>query len=365
MKNQTIWVLIFNLLLSLLILNHPSGNCQSKAQVLPPYEKSVSWVVGRVSINKESSNSEGQSEEPLFLFPRAANESPEEALINYLQFIHTDKSLSDLVPVHKWGDPSKTKWELTPLNSRSLVPRALVVANRIEDLLPSSQHLQENLPLLKTNGLKPIVLPIGVFARFQPMTRSLLYENLGYYFSLLYLMGGRDINPRYYGQKIDGAVDFHDAMDFWEIELIKQVIDLTQMRVFGICRGSQTIGVAMGCPLYQEISRHFTLSEEYRGNVDQKVHFVAAKSRFAWLARSQVDEVLSEIVTKSHHHQAVHIPADHPSLKVVGRSGDGVPKMFESSDGRILGSQNHLERDPDGRGGRIIKSLCQEILSQF
>ena len=68
----------------------------------------------------------------------------------------------------------------------------------------------------------------------------------------LILCGGNDIDPKYYGQPINGAVKIDQQRDAVEFALLKAFVDAGKP-VLGICRGHQLINVYFGGSLHQDL----------------------------------------------------------------------------------------------------------------
>ena len=68
----------------------------------------------------------------------------------------------------------------------------------------------------------------------------------------LILCGGGDIDPRYYGETVDGSIGIDNARDEAEFALLRAYIDAGKP-ILGICRGHQLINVYFGGSLYQHI----------------------------------------------------------------------------------------------------------------
>jgi len=125
---------------------------------------------------------------------------------------------------------------------------------------------------------------------------------------LLIVPGGSDVNPAKYGQKLNGAYGIDSYRDDLEFEIIRQSIRHNpEIRLLGICRGCQVLGVLWGGELFQDLGR-IGLSHK---PVHDIVHHV--KNSFSWLTS-----------VNSLHHQAVcrlgsdsHALAHEPSTDIL------------------------------------------------
>jgi putative glutamine amidotransferase len=165
--------------------------------------------------------------------------------------------------------------------------------------------------------------------------------------------GGIDIHPRHFGEPIlEGAsVEIDEQRDTLELPLARQAV-ARGLAVLGICRGIQTLNVAFGGSVYQDLS---VLGIEGRVHQQrdrlepwQPAHPVVliARSKLATTFDGKHAEV------NSFHHQAVHNPA--PGWVVTARAPDGVIEGLEYPDARfVVGVQWHpermIQRDPSSR----------------
>ena len=152
--------------------------------------------------------------------------------------------------------------------------------------------------------------------------------------------GGNDIDPQYYGEDFQDVIgEIVPERDKQEIELAKEIIFNKKMPVLGICRGNQTINVACGGTLYQDMKKedipnHFFLSSpKYHG-----VHDVQIKKD------SRLNKILGKEVlgVNSYHHQIVKEVAYN--LEVVATTKEGIIEAIEIKDDRfVMGLQWHPE----------------------
>jgi len=167
----------------------------------------------------------------------------------------------------------------------------------------------------------------------------------------LFLCGGGDIAAHYYGDIDSGALTFVDEpRDRVELQLTRRALR-DRMPVFGICRGIQTLNVAAGGTLYQDIPTDFSEALDHRASTG-KPH-----GHVAHIVRVEGDSQLSHILgnagrneamsvgVNTFHHQAVRDVA--PGFRVNAWAPDGVVEGIEwgKSDGAYaLGVQWHPER---------------------
>lgn len=150
----------------------------------------------------------------------------------------------------------------------------------------------------------------------------------------LILCGGNDIDPGYYGQEMDGAVNIDYARDAAEFALLKAFIALKKP-VMGICRGCQLINIFFGGTLDQDIKNAAEHSSFSDFDLIHRVHAV----------RGSIAENLygADFVVNSFHHQAIKCLGNQ--LKATMRSADHtVIEGFEHESLPVLGLQWHSER---------------------
>lgn len=68
------------------------------------------------------------------------------------------------------------------------------------------------------------------------------------------ISGGHDVNPREYGEDVNGSCGVIMPMrDRQDVELSKYIIEETNKPILGICRGIQIMNIATGGNLYQDL----------------------------------------------------------------------------------------------------------------
>lgn len=156
------------------------------------------------------------------------------------------------------------------------------------------------------------------------------------------LSGGADIDPRYMGQTPDYSLlhTINPKRDEQELMLTLLAVD-RQLPILGICRGIQTLAVALGGEVHQDIYAalgdgllNHDQSEE-RGVATHSV-VIEAGSRLAAIFGCET------LGVNTFHHQAVsRVPR---GFRVSARATDGVIEGMEDACGRsIIGVQWHPE----------------------
>ena len=111
----------------------------------------------------------------------------------------------------------------------------------------------------------------------------------------LYLTGGGDVEPRYYGEeRLPACGEPEKGRDELELALVRAFLEV-QKPVFGICRGLQVLNVALGGTLWQDLP-----TQTGREGHGEGVHPVRT-------AEGSLLQALfgAEFPVNSFHHQAV------------------------------------------------------------
>lgn len=195
----------------------------------------------------------------------------------------------------------------------------------------------------RAGGL-PVLIPLEI----GPDTLRALYERL----DGVLLPGGGDVDPGRYGAEGAESVGGVDAdRDRIELDLARWVAE-DGTPVFGICRGSQVLNVALGGSLYVDTDDHAAAARHayYPGlPFDLRPHDVSLAE----------DSLLARIVGRptlavnSLHHQAVRDVGR--GLRVVARAPDGMVEAVEIEGHPFgLAVQWHPEALPDAPEMRAL-----------
>lgn len=140
----------------------------------------------------------------------------------------------------------------------------------------------------------------------------------------LLLTGGKDLDPRYYGEPTlpEADVDIDPQRDAAELILTRAAL-ASEMPILGICRGIQTLNVAAGGSLHQDLGLSGIDVRVHQREAQDVLHpvEVAPESTLHTLLGGAAAEV------NSAHHQALKDVA--PDLVVTARSADGVIEAVE------------------------------------
>lgn len=159
--------------------------------------------------------------------------------------------------------------------------------------------------------------------------------------------GGNDIHPKHYGEFMGSKIGpLNPGRDKHELSLIKNVINKSEMPVFGICRGYQLLNVACGGTLYQDLCQ---VPLELKNNADIN-HSMYGSPKYNPVHKAEIKEnskfckVINKttIEVNSYHHQAIKDVAD--AFKVAVSAPDGIVEAIELKGDRfVIGTQWHPE----------------------
>lgn len=188
------------------------------------------------------------------------------------------------------------------------------------------------LSVLEAGGVPLIIPPYPHRDRLAAMLDSL---------DALLLSGGADIDPRYMGDRPDETLlhEINPARDEQELMLVRLAAD-RQIPILGICRGIQTMAVAFGGKVHQDI--YAALGEGLLGHSQEEERGVATH-----MVNIEHGSLLGNLfgdtlAVNSFHHQAVSLVPD--GFRVTAVATDGVVEAVEAVDGRpMVGVQWHPE----------------------
>lgn len=171
----------------------------------------------------------------------------------------------------------------------------------------------------------------------------------------LLLTGGADFNPLYAGEEPSPRLGGINAeRDLSEL-LITQLAYNRQIPMLGICRGIQTLVMALGGKVQQDISDIAQIRHLQDAGRSEPTHSVTIEP----------DSTLFNIYNKeklyvnSFHHQAVSDSGER--FRVTARSADGIIEAIESREYKsILGVQWHPECMAAEDGVPIFSWLVQQ-----
>lgn len=180
------------------------------------------------------------------------------------------------------------------------------------------------------SGGVPLVIP--------PVDDANVLVNTLSHIDALILSGGGDINPLFGGDEPSPRLrGINQKRDLPEL-LITRLAYNRQLPILGICRGMQTLAVALGGKVAQDITVQSNIKHSQDADRAEQTHSVKIVEDCT-LRKLYGEE---KIFVNSFHHQAVKETGD--KFRVVAKSSDGIIEAMESSEFKsIIGVQWHPE----------------------
>lgn len=178
----------------------------------------------------------------------------------------------------------------------------------------------------------------------------------------LLLSGGADYNPLWGGeQPVPKLGGINSRRDLSELLLTRLAYN-RQIPIFGICRGMQTLAMALGGHVAQDISATATIKHSQECHRSEPTHSVVIEpdSELAEIYASEKtpDAEKTTIFVNTLHHQAVDNVGNR--FRVTAKAPDGTIEAMESTEHKaILGVQWHPEwLEEEGR--KLFKWLVNQ-----
>ena len=195
---------------------------------------------------------------------------------------------------------------------------------------------------------KSIVRAGGVPVIIPPLSDTDVIINTLEQLDGLVLSGGADYDPRYAGEEPWPTLGtINEERDLPEL-LITQLAYNRQIPILGICRGIQTLAMALGGHVRQDISdiqEHNHSQEEDRNIPTHTVSIEKDSLLYSMYNGSPFSTSHASsftIAVNSFHHQAVDEPG--PRFRIIARSDDNIIEAIESTEYKsIMGVQWHPE----------------------
>lgn len=191
-------------------------------------------------------------------------------------------------------------------------------------------------------GGVPVVIPPSA-------DRSVLMSTLDHIDALI-LSGGGDINPLWAGEEpLPRLHGINAERDLPEL-LITRLAYNRQMPILGICRGVQTLAVALGGKVMQDIetekvivkSDKFASAVKHSQDADRSEPTHTVTVTEGSTLYNIYKNCGSKLYVNSFHHQAVSEPGE--KFRTVATAADGVIEAIESAEFKsIIGVQWHPE----------------------
>lgn len=294
---------------------------------------------------------------PGIIFPKKTKQTNEEAIAEYFYKINNTKSLKGLLDqseIQSLRVKEKlpfSKGEFSSLKSTGHKPRFIIVTNELRELygLPFSKRIQNVKKRLEMMGAEVYMLPV-VHDLTLPIHEAREYrKKIIEQFDAQLVLGGADIDPYLYGEKNIYARYTIRHRDLSELKFVRAFIAEKKGMNFGICRGHQMCAVANHKKLFQDIQEEIGASKVHLDGD----HFIKVDDS------SEIFSIFDskKLLVNSLHHQAVIVPKNDETYKVIATSYDKKPVIealeFRNSKGYTL--QFHPELMFNETGDKILK----------
>ena len=202
---------------------------------------------------------------------------------------------------------------------------------------------------LSSNYYKAVVRAGGVPVIIPPLNDSDSIVNTLEHIDGLILSGGGDFNPMFSGEEPSPRLhSINRERDLPEL-LITRLAYNRQIPILGVCRGIQTLAMALEGRVAQDIEEERAKHPEEQKTPLVKHSQDADRSEPTHTITVEKDSILSEIFdgqetlyVNSFHHQAVSDPGER--FRVTARATDGTIEAMESREFKsIVGVQWHPE----------------------
>lgn len=192
--------------------------------------------------------------------------------------------------------------------------------------------------VLKAGGI-PIIIP--------PLADTDAIINTLDIIDGLILSGGGDYDPRYANEEPDPKLgEINEERDLPELFITRLAYN-RQIPILGICRGIQTLAMALGGKVKQDITDIATLNHSQKEERNVPTHNVIIEKDSILSQLYKLTDKNATLKVNSFHHQAVCDCGD--KFRVVAKSEDGIIEAMESREFKsIIGVQWHPECLDDG-----------------
>lgn len=196
-----------------------------------------------------------------------------------------------------------------------------------------------------------------------PLDVSMVDEYVKMFDGMVFSGNYYDVDPALYGQKpLNASVKLDDKKkNEFEMALFKSFYK-TKKPIFGICGGYQTINVALGGELYQDIPTQIKESKINHASGGETCSHglnILEKSGALNYATSKMD-ASDKICVNSSHHQAISRIA--PELEVTAMAPDNVIEAYKAKNHPFLiGVQWHPEYELSAFDTAIMERFCKEV----
>ena len=192
--------------------------------------------------------------------------------------------------------------------------------------------------VIKAGGV-PIIIP--------PTADTDVIINTLENISGLILSGGSDFDPRYAGEEKDPKLgEINEKRDLPELFITRLAYN-KQIPMLGICRGIQTLAMALGGHVAQDISSQATIKHSQDADREEATHSVVIEEgsmlHGIYFPNANTQHPTpNTLLVNSFHHQAVDNPGS--LFRATAHSKDGIIEAIESTEYKnVMGVQWHPE----------------------
>ena len=173
------------------------------------------------------------------------------------------------------------------------------------------------------------------------------------------LTGGADVSPECYGEeKLEVCGNACEERDRFEIALVREALE-KDIAVFGICRGSQLLNVALGGSLWQDIPSQLPNSICHRATDENPAEHNVILTDEGFCRKIGFSS--EQFAVNSYHHQAVKELGK--GLEILAKAeGDGmVEGVYMPSRNFVVAVQWHPElwTDKDANAMALFKAFVE------
>ncbi|RKQ34595.1 gamma-glutamyl-gamma-aminobutyrate hydrolase family protein [Oceanobacillus halophilus] len=221
----------------------------------------------------------------------------------------------------------------------------------------SSMEIDQSHYAVNTSNIKAIIRAGGMPVMLPYTLEDEDLHQLANQLDGLYATGGYDIDPTLFDEEPHPQLGtIIPARDHFEIELMKRMLELDKP-ILGVCRGSQTLNIAGGGDMYQDIYAQIDtelLQHAQKAPREHASHFVDV------LENSLLHQLTGKrrLRVNSYHHQANRGVTE--PFQVSGLASDGIIEAVESKGHRfVLGVQWHPEAMVDESSQKIYAGFMK------
>lgn len=224
-----------------------------------------------------------------------------------------------------------------------------------------SMEVDQSYYMTKHDNIKAILKAGGIPIMLPYVTDESTLDRIAEQIDGLYATGGYDIDPMLFGEEPHPELGHViPERDIFEIKLIKKILSIDKP-ILGVCRGSQTLNLAAGGDMYQDIYAQINtplLQHAQKAPREHASHFIRVKENTLLHRITNA----SKIKVNSYHHQANRHVSE--PFQISGTANDGVIEAIESkSHSFVLGVQWHPESMKDEISMKMYETFIQACRS--